>query len=309
MKAVMYHYVRPRDSNLPNLHRLDINNFRKQLDFFETNMGFVSREKFISAINEKKPCNGVVLTFDDGLSCHYEYVFKELKRRNLWGIFYVPSGPFVNNKILDVHRIHILLAKVEPKIIYNHLLSINIYDKIGENKIEEFEKFTYLNQSNDAETLKIKRILNYFIDYKFKDQIIDELLKKFIKNMLDVKEFYLSIENMKEMQTEGMIIGSHTENHKVMSSLNFNEQNKEIINSFNFLENSLGKSLFKTFCYPYGGNHTFNKITEGILKDISCDFSFNVEYRDINEHDLKKRNQALPRYDCNLYKYGSVSKN
>ena len=51
--------------------------------------------------------------------------------------------------------------------------------------------------------------------------------------MLDVKEFYLSIENMKEMQTEGMIIGSHTVNHKVMSSLNFNEQNKEIINSFN----------------------------------------------------------------------------
>ena len=125
------------------------------------------------------------------------------------------------------------MAKVEPKIIYNHLLSINIYDEIGENKIEEFEKFTYLNQSNDAETSKIKRILNYFIDYKFKDQIIDELLKKFIKNMLDVKEFYLSIENMKEMQTEGMIIGSHTVNHKVMSSLNFNEQNKEIINSFN----------------------------------------------------------------------------
>ena len=40
MKAIMYHYVRPFDSEYPYLKNLDINNFKKQLDFFEQEYGF-----------------------------------------------------------------------------------------------------------------------------------------------------------------------------------------------------------------------------------------------------------------------------
>ncbi|MGK4569285.1 hypothetical protein [Flavobacterium sp. 3HN19-14] len=46
MKAVMYHYVRPFDPEMPYFKNLDIEDFEKQLDFFEAEFGFVSKADF-----------------------------------------------------------------------------------------------------------------------------------------------------------------------------------------------------------------------------------------------------------------------
>jgi len=58
-----------------------------------------------------EPSSGVILTFDDGLRDHYKYVFPKLKEHNLWGIFYISTAPFHNKKLIDVHRIHMLVGK------------------------------------------------------------------------------------------------------------------------------------------------------------------------------------------------------
>ena len=39
----------------------------------------------------------------------------------------------------------------------------------------------------------------------------------------------------------------------------------------------------------------------------NVDFSFSVEQRDINAHDLIHKKQALPRYDCNQFPFGQAS--
>ena len=109
MKVIMYHYVREYSSALPNFRFLDIKNFSKQLDYFEENYGFASREDWNKAIESKKlgSIKGkVLLTFDDAMSCNFDYVFPELQRRDLWGIFYVPAQPYISGKILDVHSLH-----------------------------------------------------------------------------------------------------------------------------------------------------------------------------------------------------------
>ena len=127
MKAIMYHYVREYDDLLPNFRFLDFRNFGKQLDFFERNFGFVEKEEWDEALTSglNETVSGkVILTFDDAMSCHYDYVFPELEKRNLWGIFYVPSLPYVENKILDVHRIHLLCGAYDGRDILNILLNI-----------------------------------------------------------------------------------------------------------------------------------------------------------------------------------------
>ena len=87
MKAIMYHYVREFVPQMPNFKHLHFEDFCKQLDYFSAEYDFVSKEDFIDSFHSNNPLpKGVILTFDDGLSCHYNYVFKELKRRNLWGI-------------------------------------------------------------------------------------------------------------------------------------------------------------------------------------------------------------------------------
>lgn len=108
------------------------------------------------------------------------------------------------------------------------------------------------------------------------------------------------------MQKAGMVIGNHSETHPVLSKLSYGEQKNEIQNPFNYLDNICIKLPYKTFCYPYGGFHSFTDETESILNDFGCLFSFNVEERDISENDLKYRPQALPRYDCNCFPYGKI---
>ena len=106
----MYHYVRLYDKANPNFRFLDFNQFKKQLDFFENNYGFVTRKQWEEVVlnrNVSEMPKGIVLTFDDAMLCHYKFVYKELKKRDLWGIFYVPTSPYIKNSILDVHKIHI----------------------------------------------------------------------------------------------------------------------------------------------------------------------------------------------------------
>ncbi|MDC6466080.1 polysaccharide deacetylase family protein [Flavobacteriaceae bacterium] len=309
MKAIMYHYVRPRDEKFPHLFRLDLNSFKKQLDYFESNFGFISKESFIDSIRNKEKKNGVVLTFDDGLICHYKNVFPELKKRGLWGIFYIPTFPFKYNEILDVHRIHILLSNCNVKELYTYLLNLKIEKIFDMNKIDEFKRLTYINQKNDQYSLLIKRILNYYIKYNQRKKVIDELFNEFLKDNFSTKDVYISIDNLKEMESEGMMIGSHTENHLVMSKLSEKLQKYEVENSFKFIENEVGYLDIKTFCYPYGGFHTFDSKTENILSNYGCEFSFNVEQREITQDDLTNRIQALPRFDCNQFKHGKSSNN
>ncbi|MDC0560154.1 polysaccharide deacetylase family protein [Flavobacteriaceae bacterium] len=307
MKAIMYHYVRYKDKKFPHLFRLDFDLFKKQLDYFEKKYGFISKEAFINSIRNKEEEKGIILTFDDGLYCHYKNVFPELKKRGLWGIFYIPTFPFKENQILDVHRIHILISNCNAKDLYAYLQKIQIQKLFDKNKIDEYKRLTYINQDNDQYSLIIKRILNYFIRYDKRKSIIDQLFNKFIKENFTIEDFYLSINNLKEMNAAGMIIGSHTENHLVMSKLSDSLQKYEIENSFNYIESKIGSLEIKTFCYPYGGFHTFNDKTQEILSNNGCEFSFNVEQRDITSNDLKHKVHALPRFDCNQFKYGSAS--
>ena len=104
----------------------------------------------------------------------------------------------------------------------------------------------------------------------------------------------------------GMVIGSHGRNHYVFSKLSVDEQRNEITGSFAELSAILGRPV-QTFCYPYGGRHTFTGDTVAILSEVGSAFSFNVDPRDITREDLVHGRQALPRYDCNMFPYGKAS--
>ena len=131
---------------------------------------------------------------------------------------------------------------------------------------------------------------------------MDALMEEFFPDEAALgKSFYLTPDQMREMRDAGMILGSHTVNHPCMSKLSASDQRTEIEQSFDFLEGTLGRSEPKTFCYPYGGFHSFTSETERLLEEAGCLFSVNVEYRDVASSDLRTRRQALPRYDCNLF--------
>ena len=307
MKSIMYHYVREYSAEQPYLRFLNIENFRRQLDFFAHEYGFVSRqewEAYVSLGHMPSKNDGVVLTFDDGLTDHFNYVLPELTKRNLWGIFYISTKPLTQKTVLDVHRIHLLYAKVPANQLVERVKEVVSTDMIEKRKVEEFDENTYLLQSKTDPVTFLKRVLNYFIDYRFRHEVINGLLNHFNVSA-DPDKHYMSEAQIKEMHKQGMIIGSHSHSHPVMSQISKEQQNNEINKSSAYLKSIIGANV-DTYCHPYGGFSSFNNETVSALDNNQVTYSFNVESKDLNETHILESPHSLPRYDCNEFPFGAA---
>ena len=312
MKAIMYHYVRRFDPRYPFFRFLDFEQFKKQLDYFSASFGIATRDEWEAFIDEPGHGNGgsetadkVVLTFDDAMRCHSEYVVGELERRGLWGIFYIPTMPYCEGGILDVHRIHLLTGAMEGKALYHELMQIICEEMIPDSKREDFRQLTYARQSNYEGVAEFKRLLNYFIDYEYRSEVISDVAARLGYRFPD-RGFYIPEKALREMAAAGHIIGSHTMHHPVMSKLSLAQQQREIETSFAALEAITPLSEY-TYCHPYGGFHSYNMDTLQMLDDHRVRYSFSVESADITETRVQSVPQALPRYDCNEFPFGEAS--
>lgn len=304
----MYHYVRPFNPELPGLNHLHIDDFRKQLDYFEENFGFVSKEDFANAFVSGKVPDGVVLTFDDGLKCHYDYVLPELKARGLWGFFFITTGIYETKQLLGVHKIHMLLAASDHKKIFDQLQEIVTPEMLSDKGMDGFTTSYSLLTDNEY-SMEVKRTLNFYIAYEYRNAVIEQLLSlNGLTHYNSVADFYVDHTEIKALHDAGMIVGSHTVNHFVMSKLSPGEQVIEIRDSMKYLESICQDIPYRSFCYPYGGAHTFTPETELILADNDYKMAFSIEHKDIHAADVFNRPFALPRYDCNAYPYGQVRK-
>ncbi|MEZ6855060.1 polysaccharide deacetylase family protein [Halodesulfovibrio aestuarii] len=308
MNAVMYHYVRSQTRNMPHFRYLHIDNFKKQLDYFQNVGHLISREEFLEAVATKKEIpDGFLLTFDDGFKDHIDYVLPELLSRNAVGLFFIPTAPYQSGRLLDVHRVHHLLGHFGGSEMLSFLLEHYKSGSLPFENIPEFHTETYSNQENDQATVQFKRVLNYFADPAQQTEILNILMGSLLSEDELFAGLYLTLGDLAEMHQAGMVIGSHSQNHRVLSKLSPQEQLTDLTNSLQFLDNILDVIPVKTFCYPYGGFHSFNEFTEATLMRLGCQLAFNVEPRMISSKDFIERPSALPRYDCNMFPFGTAS--
>ena len=230
MKALMYHYVRPEPVGLDSFVYLHVSDFARQLDWLADHIGFVSRADFERAIETCQPPSGALLTFDDGLADHYDRVLPILRDRGLWGTFYIPTGVYQTGKLLDVHRIHLLLGRFGGAYCMNLIKEIVTDEMMPDRLVEEFRTLTYRYQDNDAATQLFKRTLNYYISYDWREALLDRLIPNALDDETEselTKRFNMTPKQLR-LLSEDHIVGSHTVTHPVMSKLSEAEQRREI---------------------------------------------------------------------------------
>lgn len=304
----MYHYVRPDMTAPPfDYYHLDLEDFRKQLDYFESEYGFVDRDKFDRFVTGERSMapNGVVLTFDDGLRDHYEHVYPELESRGLWGIFFVPIEPYIEQKILDVHRVHVLLGSFEANTLLNSLQNIVDEQMVLDEQTEAFKKNTYSSQSGAEETKEVKRILNVYLSQEQRRQVLTQLEDSLSINTA-VTDYYASPESLRTMKENGMVVGAHTVTHPVLAELSASKQRHEINKSLELLSDKLGTAV-DMFCYPYGKDYTFTEDTLSILRSTDVLAAFTTEVGDVSSVDISQTPYQLPRHDCTSFPHGDSS--
>ena len=163
--------------------------------------------------------------------------------------------------------------------------------------INEFDKEIYLSSSYEKSEKKLRRLLNYYIKYEYRDIILDKLMNKYFDEESLYSEVYLSESDIEFLSACGNIVGSHAVSHNVLSRLSYAEQEIEIQKSFNFI-NNITPQEFLSFCYPYGHKSSYNEDSINILKkhniDEACVFDNQIQGDRLN-------NLELSRIDCNKF--------
>ncbi len=291
----MYHYIRNKNKSFPYYNILEKQDYKKQIKKF-SKIGLVNSYKELFLDNDK-----YLPTFDDGFKDHV-YAAEVLKKYNSIGLFFIPTLPLKTNDILDVHKTHLIIGKIKGLDVLNELEKYLRKNKIknyyNQNEKKKY-KNAYKNQDDEFYKKKFKKIMNYYGNLKLKHQILNYLLKKFEINIKS-KNYYLNKKEIRYLSSLGMIIGSHSESHTLLSRLSYKKQFLEIKSSKVFLEKIINKNV-DTFCYPYGGKVSYNRNTINILRKLKFKLGYSVEYRDISYKDIKNKPYELPRYDCNLF--------
>lgn len=112
----MYHYTRDlKHSRYPLIKGLDELLFRKQLEFMKNNFNIVRMEHVIEAVkgNDTLPEKALLLTFDDGYIDNYTVAFPILEEYGVQGSFFIPGKTFAEHQLLDVNKIHYILASAK----------------------------------------------------------------------------------------------------------------------------------------------------------------------------------------------------
>lgn len=276
--AVMYHYVRDlRHSRYPDIKGLDTELFREQIHYLKKNYNFVKIEEVIEAYkgNYVLPDNSVILTFDDAYSDHFTNVFPILEKEHIQGCFYPPVRAITEHIVLDVNKIHFILASTPSnqfdKLLEEIKLMLNIYrEEYGLNTYDfYFEKLAKANRFDNKETIFVKRLLQSELELTIRKKMVDELFVKIVgvEESSFSRELYMSIDQLKCMVDCGMHVGSHGFDHFWLGTLPKEKQEYEIKQSVSFLK-EIGADINNwSICYPYGN---YNEDTLDLLKQYNC---------------------------------------
>jgi peptidoglycan/xylan/chitin deacetylase (PgdA/CDA1 family) len=299
----MYHYVRPiKNSKYSQIKGLELEGFIRQIEFFKKNFTFITAKQLLSCIYDEEPIpqNSVLLTFDDGLKDHYFHVFPILQKFNIQGLFFPTVETIESKKVIDVHKIHFILAMNENKNkIINEIFTIikQNKDEYNLDSTESYFKILAIpNRFDTKEVIFIKRILQRELPLQLRTKIVDYLFKEFVSTdeKLFSEELYLSHDDIRHMQESGMYFGSHGYSHEWLTYLNDVDLNLELDKTLEFYSKINKNNDSLIMCYPYG-NYNDNLIEKLVMRGYKAGLT-----TDVGDAVLDAKNAfLLKRYDTN----------
>ena len=108
---------------------------------------------------------------------------------------------------------------------------------------------------------------------------------------------YLSVEDLRHCIRQGLLVGSHSHSHPILSLCTSEKQQFEINYSKAMLEELLGISIDQ-FSYPSGVEGAWNNDTVKALQDAQFNCAFTLGRRPVGKLVSKDRFEC-PRYDTN----------
>lgn len=281
--VVMYHYVYEKDdSDFSFLNGITSDMMKSQIEKMAKTHHFISALEYLEFIEggtplPKKSC---MLSFDDGTIDHYKYVYPILKGMGLPGLMSIATSPLTQKEPLVVNLIHQIMGKFEPEDI------VRIVNKIIQEKFPKAQQMV-LEYADKGTIRAIYRFDNYQrasikyqLNYVWDPLLVRELIYEFFSSQVESLEsfcsrFYLSWEQVEEMEAGGMSIASHSHNHIAYSLLSEIDQEKDVAMAQSIINKKVkNKDSLRIFTYPYGNKSSFSEEIISVLKKAGYSAGF-----------------------------------
>ena len=302
----MYHYVRDLShSRYPGIKGLDYPLFKKQIEFFEQNFSVVTMEQILEYTSNrgrggtKLPENALLLTFDDGYIDHYTFALPVLKAHHMQGSFFIPGKTFAEDVLLDVNKVHFVLASAREDELLKKLCEQMDYYRGREfdfpSNEELWRQYGQANRFDTAETVFIKRMLQTALPERLRGIISTNLFREFVgvEEKKFARELYMNYDQIRMMKDAGMYIGLHGYDHYWLGNLPKEQMEADVKKALEVLDGIIDRDRW-VMNYPYGSR---NSETIDFIRSYGCRLGLTTEVR-VADLDIDGAFE-LPRLDTN----------
>lgn len=256
----MYHYTRDLvHSRYPGIKGLDISLFRQQIDFMKNNFNIVTMEQLMAAVEGKEtlPEKALLLTFDDGYMDHYTFAFPILEEYGVQGSFFIPGKTFSTHQLLDVNKIHYILASADIlKLLEDVRKEMDHYRGLEFDYAptdELFDEYAVGNRFDGKETVFVKRMLQTVLPERVRNMISSNLFEKYVGVSEEqlAYELYMTEEQIRTMKRHGMFIGFHGYDHYWLGNLPPEKMREDVDKALDTLNEFIDRKRWVAN-FPYG---------------------------------------------------------
>jgi peptidoglycan/xylan/chitin deacetylase (PgdA/CDA1 family) len=224
-RILMYHGFCGPGKDVPG--RMPVHVFRRQLEYIKRYyrpLKLTDLVKFRSHYGVY-PLRAAVITVDDGYADFYRCAYPVLREFEVPATVFVVSGLINKNEWIWVDKVLYLCEHADDLSILSKESRKSLFNVLMRLPVAEREELVW-QLAEQAEVT--------------------------IPEQAPPKYSLMSWEQLAEIAGSGLIeIGSHTQTHPILSSLNSEESWKEIYTSRNEIEERLGVSV-NSFAYPNG---------------------------------------------------------
>lgn len=298
----MYHYTRDLvHSRYPQIKGLDTTLFRQQIEYMKNNFNIVTMEQVIDAVEGKSelPERALLLTFDDGYVDNYTFAFPILEEYGIQGSFFIPGKTFTTHQLLDVNKIHYILASADIcKLVEDVKKEMDYYRGIEFDYApteDLFNEYAVESRFDIKETIFVKRMLQTVLPERLRNTISSNLFEKYVGVSEEqlAYELYMTEEQIRTMKRHGMFIGVHGYDHYWLGNLPEDQMKKDLDKALDTLDEFIDRKRW-VMNYPYG---SYNQSVLDHIKMKGACVGLTTEVRISNI--CKDAALELPRMDCN----------
>ncbi len=278
-----YHRIRTDEPLLETPFDSDVfgpsqSEFRREMEWLKRNTRVISETDLLDHLRGERALNGlnVMITFDDGYIDNYTLAYPVLKELEIPAVFFIPTD-LIQARRLGWWDIAAYLVKNTSRAEISHFG--NTFD-LRKEKIGTIRYFHSILRRMKPELGR---------------ELIYELAEYCNVPFPDVQEQGAQLMDWDQIRTvskNGIGIGSHTHSHPTLSTLNPDDQRKEMVCSASILKEQTGERV-RSIAYPLGGHDHITSGTARIAAEAGYEagFTFNTGMnllQKMSRYDLRR---------------------